>query len=198
MSDEKTLIVMRGLPSTGKSTRAKELLELLIVPEAAPEPGKGIFSTDEFFYIKVKPDKPKEYSFDRGYLGAAHKWNLLRVQDAINWSWPLVIIDNTNTTAKEFCCGYAKYGFWQGYKICIEEPTSERWMEIRQLLTDKRANKKALKEWAAKLAEGSRETHGVPAYAIEKMMWRWECDLDPENVVRICEEQHTTSLQTRC
>lgn len=175
MIDEKTLIVMRGLPWTGKSTRAKELL-------GSSVGSKGIFSTDEFFYIKVKPDNPKEYSFDRGYLGAAHKWNLLRVQNAINWSFPLVIVDNTNTTLSE-PRSYVEYAHINGYNICIEEPTSPQWLEIALLLLNKKSNKKALKKWAVKLAEGSKDTHGVPHFAIERMMWRWETNMTVDRIL---------------
>ena len=176
----KRLVIMRGLPWCGKSYRAKEI---------AGETGL-IFSTDEYWYKINKPDKPEEYSFNPRYLGAAHKWNQLRAQRAIDLGEPLIVIDNTNTTAKEFCCDYAKYAHFQDYKICIEEPTSERWLEIRELLKRKRDNKKALREWAAKLEEGSKETHSVPQWAIERMMWRWEPGLDAEHVVEVCISQH--------
>lgn len=183
MDGNKTLIIMRGLPWCGKSTRAKEL---------AGENGQ-IFSTDEFWYVVNKPDQPDEYSFNPRFLAQAHKWNQLRAQRRIDMGDSLLIIDNTNTTAKEFCCDYARYAHWQDYKIRIEEPTSPWWLEIRELLRNKRANKKALKDWAVKLAEGSQETHNVPAFAIEKMMFRWECDLSPEAVIQTCIEQHQSS-----
>jgi hypothetical protein len=168
----KTLIIMRGLPWSGKSYRAEEL---------AGEDGV-IFSTDEYWYKIYKPEEPDKYTWNPRFIADAHKWNQLRTQRQIDLGNPLIIVDNTNTVRKELF-PYADYAYWQDYKICIEEPTSERWLEIRQLLTDKRGNKKALKEWAAKLAEGSLETHQVPAYAIEKMMWRWECDLALEDIL---------------
>lgn len=170
--DGKTLIVMRGLPWTGKSYRAKEL---------AGENGQ-IFSTDEFWYKVNKPDKPDEYSFNPRFLEQAHKWNQLRCQRRIDMGDPLLIVDNTNTTAVE-AKPYVEYAHWQDYEIRIEEPTSSWWLEIRELLLNKKANKKALKDWAAKLAEGSKETHSVPAFAIERMMWRWQCDLTVDQVL---------------
>ena len=181
MSEEKTLIIMRGLPFTGKSTRAKEL---------AGDTGL-IFSTDDYWYEVNFPEKPDEYSFNRNRLHMAHKWNLIRAQRAMEQGQPLIIIDNTNTTQKEFCCDYAKYAHWQGYNICIKEPTSPQWVDIAPLLLNKKANKKELKNWAAKLAEGSKENHNVPQFAIERMMWRWECDLLPENVMDNCIHNHT-------
>jgi hypothetical protein len=180
MDAERLLIIMRGLPSSGKSFRAKQLAE---------ERGV-IFSTDDYWYQVNHPEKPDEYSFNPRFLSGAHKWNQLRAQRAIDIGSPLVIIDNTNTIASEFCCSYARYAHWQDYKICIEEPTSEWWLEIRELLKNKRANKKALKEWAVKLAEKSEKTHKVPFFAIERMMWRWESDLDPVAVVESCIESH--------
>lgn len=178
---EKTLIVIRGLPWTGKSTRAKEL---------AGETGL-IYSTDDYWYQVNKPDKPDEYSFNHRMLHHAHKWNQLRAQRSIDMGEPLIIIDNTNTTAKEFCCDYSKYAHYQDYKICIEEPTSPQWIEISSLLLSKRQNKKELKEWAKKLEEGSKENHNVPFFAIERMMWRWECNLIAEKIIDYCIHNHT-------
>ncbi len=169
----KTLIIMRGLPWTGKSYRAKELAEN----------EELIFSTDDYWYEVNFPKKPDEYSFNPRQLGAAHKWNQLRAQRAIDVGETPIVIDNTNTTASE-PLPYVEYAHWQEYKICIEEPTSERWLEIRGLLQSKKSNKKELKEWAAKLAEGSKETHNVPHFAIERMMWRWQCDLTVDQILK--------------
>ena len=169
---EKLLIIMRGLPWTGKSTRAKEL---------AGEDGL-VFSTDDFFHTEVKPDEPEVYSFDRRYLRQAHKWNLLRVQDAIHWEKPLLIVDNTNTTSSE-AKPYVEYAHINRYTIQIEEPTSPHWLEIKPLLLNKKDNKKAIKAWAVKLAMGSKETHNVPAYAIEKMMWRWQNNITVQQIL---------------
>lgn len=157
---------MRGIPWTGKSYTAKQLL--------AESGHEGfIFSTDEFWYKVNKPDLPEEYSFNPRLLGDAHHWNQQRTFRQIELGWPLLIIDNTNTMYDEFKV-YVDYAIPQGYDIKIQEPTSERWLEIARLLEDKRGNKDALKQWANVLAEGSKETHSVPFWAIEKMMWRWE------------------------
>lgn len=178
MDDVKTLIVMRGLPWTGKSYRAKEL-----------QGGGVIFSTDEYFYKILKPDKPDEYSFNPRFLFDAHRWNRVRAQKAIEEGISPIIIDNTNTTLEEFLV-YAEYAYYQDYQIRIEEPTTQRWMDIRELLEDKRRNKSALKDWAKKLEEGSKETHCVPFFAIERMMWRWQNDLTPDSVVKFIENKH--------
>lgn len=160
---EKKLVVMRGLPWTGKSYTAKEI---------AGEKGR-ILSTDDYWYEINKPDEPESYSFNPRLLGVAHGWNQQRAFRLIEVGHPLVIIDNTNTTYGEFSV-YVDYATPQDYEVVIQEPTSDRWLEIAPLLTDTRANKRELKEWAKKLEEGSKESHNVPGWAIEKMMWRWE------------------------
>jgi len=40
-----------------------------------------------------------------------------------------------------------------------------------------------------KLAEGSLESHKVPAFAIERMMWRWNNDLTVEDILNAEDHQ---------
>ncbi len=171
-SPVKTLIIMRGLPWTGKSYRAREL---------AGTTGK-IFSTDDYWYQVNHPEKPDEYSFNPRFLAHAHKWNQVRAHQAMNMGEPLIIIDNTNTTPSE-PKAYVEYACWQDYTCRVEEPTSERWLEIAELLRHKRDNKDALRAWAKVLEEGSKETHKVPFFAIERMMWRWWYDMTVEHIL---------------
>lgn len=170
---KKVLVILRGLPWCGKSYHAKQIAGSIGV----------IFSTDDYWYQVVKPDKPDEYSFNMALLGKAHKWNQDRAKKAMDDGVPLIIIDNTNTVASE-PRPYVEHGELRGYEILIEEPTSERWLVIGELLKDTRANKKELKGWAETLAVGSKETHNVPAFAIEKMMWRWQSDLTVDDILK--------------
>lgn len=171
-SGEKVLIVMRGLPSSGKSYRANQL---------AGDTGV-IYSTDEYWYKINNADQPDVYSFDFKLLGEAHRWNQARAIDSFDSGDELVIIDNTNITVSEPRV-YVSYAYKLGYKICIEEPTSDHWKEIRVLLRDKRRNEKQLKRWAGKLANLSLETHCVPQEVIEKMMWRWQNNVTAEQIL---------------
>lgn len=168
----KKLVIMRGLPWCGKSTRAKEI---------AGDEGL-IFSTDEYWYKVHKPEKPDVYSFNPRFLEDAHNWNRLRAERAMWNESPLVIIDNTNTTPKE-PLPYVIAGIAVDYEIVIEEPTCPRWLEIRKLLLDKKANKQELKDWAYKLEEGSAENHNVPAFAIERMMRRWHNNMTVQDIL---------------
>lgn len=178
----KRLILMRGLPFAGKSYRANQIL--------AENGGGLIFSTDEYWYKMVEPDQPEKYSFKPNYLAHAHYWNQQRCYRAIEMGEPLIVVDNTNTMLKEFCCSYARYALCQDYEVSIEEPTSDRWLEIKALLANKNQNRDKLKEWALKLEEGSQGIHNVPAFAIERMMWRWEEIPNLTEALEKCEREH--------
>ena len=159
----KTLILMRGGASSGKSTRAREL---------AGDNGV-ILSTDEFWYKMVDPQEPDKYSFKPHLLSEAHLWNQRRAQKYIEEGHPKVIIDNTNIRLFEMMA-YVRYSVPQDYDLQVAEPTSPHWLEIRPLLHDKRGNRDTLQEWSHKLAKLSEATHNVPAYAIMRMLWNWE------------------------
>lgn len=180
------MVILRGLPSCGKSYRANQLVE-----EAAKDGVEAvIFSTDEYWYKILKPELPDEYSFNLSYLADAHKWNKRRTQRAIELGHPYIIVDNTNITSKVFCCDYLKYAHCQEYACSIEEPTSNHWKEIRELLYRKKQNEEQLKSWAAKLAEISLKTHKVPQWSIERMMWKWENNLEVSKILDICIKEH--------
>jgi hypothetical protein len=134
-----------------------------------------IYSTDEYWYKVNSPEKPDEYSFDMKLIGKAHSWNQARAKKSMDEGHPLIIIDNTNTTAEE-ASPYVSHAIIKGYEVHIQEPTSERWQLISSLLNDKEANDNALRSWSEELAAGSKETHSVPEFAIERMMGRWQTD----------------------
>uniref|UniRef100_A0A672JE48 NEDD4-binding protein 2-like 2 n=1 Tax=Salarias fasciatus TaxID=181472 RepID=A0A672JE48_SALFA len=81
------LILMRGLPGSGKSTRARCLL--------STGPSGVILSTDDYFA------DDDGYHFEPGLLGAAHEWNQRRAKHALFDGCSPVIIDNTNLQAWE-------------------------------------------------------------------------------------------------
>lgn len=71
---------MRGLPGSGKSTKAKLL---------AGEKGL-IYSTDDFFMVGGK------YMYNPTMIVEYHKNNLERTVKAMHQEEPLIIVDNTN------------------------------------------------------------------------------------------------------
>lgn len=96
------LVIMRGLPGSGKSTEALRL---------AMESGHGgaICSTDEYFI-----GSDGVYRFDPKRIALAHTWNQERARTYMKDGCPLVIIDNTNTQAwepREYCISGIRYGY---------------------------------------------------------------------------------------
>jgi NEDD4-binding protein 2 len=71
------LIIMRGLPGSGKSTKAQLLV------------GDGkIYATDDYW--------GDDYAFDRARIGEAHEWNQQRVHEAIVAGVSPIVVDATN------------------------------------------------------------------------------------------------------
>ncbi|XP_008274867.1 breast cancer type 2 susceptibility protein [Stegastes partitus] len=105
------LILMRGLPGSGKSTMARELL--------STGPSGIILSTDDYFAYK------DGYHYEPGLLGKAHEWNQRRAKDALHDGRSPIIIDNTNIQAWEMK-PYVKMALERGYKVDFCEPDT-RW-----------------------------------------------------------------------
>ncbi|XP_061106224.1 NEDD4-binding protein 2-like 1 isoform X2 [Conger conger] len=78
------LIIMRGLPASGKTDLARKTME-----------GYGnagfILSTDDYFINDYG-----HYNFDYNQLGEAHAWNQDRAEEAMRDRVHPIIIDNTN------------------------------------------------------------------------------------------------------
>jgi tRNA uridine 5-carbamoylmethylation protein Kti12 len=82
---EKLLIIMRGVPGSGKSSLSEKIKQKFGNDNVA------IFSTDQYFL-----DKFGKYNFDPSKLKDAHAWNFGRSVDAFRKNFPVVVIDNTN------------------------------------------------------------------------------------------------------
>jgi tRNA uridine 5-carbamoylmethylation protein Kti12 len=85
-----TLIIIRGLPGSGKTTFAKKLANTL---------NASHFEADMYF-----TDDKGNYNFDSAKIKDAHEWCFKSVQDALE-SNKVVIVSNTFTQKWE----YAKY-----------------------------------------------------------------------------------------
>lgn len=107
----KKLIIMRGVPGSGKSSYVKEEF-----PDAA------ICSADRFMI-----DDDGNYKFDRNMIQTCHKLCRQEAEDAMADDVPLVVIDNTNIRVWEFR-PYLDLAEKFGYEveiIRIQEPTEE-------------------------------------------------------------------------
>jgi len=78
----KQVIVLRGLPGSGKSTVAHKL-------------GGTVVSADDLF------ETPEGYRFDPGRIGEAHNACFRAFIEAVQAGEPLVVVDNTNTMVAE-------------------------------------------------------------------------------------------------
>jgi NEDD4-binding protein 2 len=87
----RTLILLRGLPGSGKSTFANYMFS------------NNIFEADQYFY-----NEEGKYNFDASKLYEAHKWCQLRVEHAMEDNlesggvyFSEIVVSNTSTTEKE-------------------------------------------------------------------------------------------------
>lgn len=92
-------IVLRGLPGSGKSTYARQLIQkYLMDPEKISRMnGAVVFSTNDLFY-----DPDGYYQFDGAALSDYHQRTLNRVTDALKAEISLVILDNLNIKHRHY------------------------------------------------------------------------------------------------
>lgn len=149
----KEFIIMRGVPGSGKSFKAKQIAGTSGV----------VNSADDYFMEKGKGS----YAFDPSLLGAAHKQCQDRTAKALEQGKTPVIIDNTNTTKKELSQlkPIIEYAKSLGYSIRIEEPDTQWWKE------------RNVDEFEKK------NTHKVPREAIERMVNRFVPDITVDNIL---------------
>lgn len=108
------MIIMRGLPGSGKSYLAKLIVEKLIGP--SPSNYKNhVFSSDDYFMVRGK------YQYDPAYISYAHAWNQKRVQESAILGVSPIIIDNTNIEIWEMR-PYVIDALRNGYFIEVVEP----------------------------------------------------------------------------
>ena len=95
------VIILRGVPGSGKSTQTKKYPDAYIV------------SADHYFM-----DDKGVYRFDMAKIGAAHGQCKGRFEAALKALKPLIIVDNTNTTVKELKF-YVEAAKTAGYEVEI-------------------------------------------------------------------------------
>lgn len=146
----KVLILMRGLPGSGKSSLSKYILENTIGYNNTYD--KHILSTDDFF------TKNGVYQYNKSQLPEAHGYNHQRAFSVMCKGFSPVIIDNTNTQMWEMK-PYAMMATDYGYILEILEPDTH-WC----------FNEKELEK---------RNKHGVSKVVIKNMLDRYEKNVTP-------------------
>lgn len=106
------LVIVRGLPGSGKSTLSKEI---------AKRTSGNHFEADMFF-----EDKDGKYNFNPALLGKAHSWCLESVRKSIASGHRTTIVSNTFTTKKELKPYLKLLEEFDDLSIEITEPVT-RW-----------------------------------------------------------------------
>ncbi len=159
---QKRMILMRGLPSCGKSFASRQLVI----------DGGIHIEFDEFFYTQAG-DNPARYDWSAKLLPSARRWNYERIKRAIQNNASPIVVDSDNSPCAT-TGAYVTLALDHGYQINFKEPETPWWREIRRLLDDKKANREALRNWAQKLVLLSRGTHRVPLERFLHRIERWD------------------------
>lgn len=157
-SMNKEFIIMRGIPSSGKSYLANEL---------AGKEGK-VFSADDYH---IDPET-QQYNWKQENVEDAHKWNHDRIKKAIQQGVSPVIADNTHVKKWELKALKHIVLFAQrlGYDVRIEEPNSD-WYHWDTAFD------------ADALYERNKKTHNVPKKSIQRMIDSYEHDITVDNIL---------------
>lgn len=110
--EAKTVIIMRGIPGSGKSHRANYLCEQARLNLLCWE----VCSADNFFI-----DGSGNYNWNPRLIGKAHEWCRVAFVKSLQDGIEIVIVDNTNTTIKEMEF-YVDWALSYGYNIKFIEP----------------------------------------------------------------------------
>lgn len=168
---DRTLILMRGLPSCGKSWTAKRL---------AGDDGL-VLETDQYFYTEVGTDTDS-YDYDADLLPVARDWIFQRMVAAIAAGVSPIVIDRGNGLNAE-TQRFARYAHQHGYTVQLREPDSEWWAELRVLLKYKDfLDPRILDTWADRLAK-QNDGHRVSSKQIRRWMDRWRYDVTVEAIL---------------
>lgn len=165
-SSQPIVYLMRGLPGSGKSYRARQL---------AGEQGI-VLETDRYFYSEVGTD-PESYDFDASLLPVARSWVFEQLRTAVSALVSPIVLDRGNGLNIE-TREYAAFAHQHGYQVELAEPESAWWQELRVLLKYKRhVADEVFDGWAKHLSDRTQIGHRVPAAIIRRWMQQWRFDL---------------------
>lgn len=137
----KVLTILRGLPGSGKSHRAKRL----VLDHMLKNVQAVAISTDEYFMAG------KLYLFDPKELASAHYWNKKRCEKLMAKGIPEIIVDNTHTMlwemrdvvelARKFSYDIEiltdKFGFSKDVQSCVLNNSHGVPLEAVQRMSDR-------------------------------------------------------------
>lgn len=141
----KQVVILRGLPGSGKSHYAKSLCDELVNND---ESKFVVCSTDDYFYTE------SGYRFDKAKLSEYHNLNLARFIRALAQGIELVILDNTNIKKWEFSA-YLEAAHALNY-------------QVKEVVVGE------IKDKAMQHLYYQRNVHKVPLRTINKMAYQFE------------------------
>uniref|UniRef100_A0A2K5DLY3 Smr domain-containing protein n=1 Tax=Aotus nancymaae TaxID=37293 RepID=A0A2K5DLY3_AOTNA len=168
------LVLLRGLPGSGKSFLARTLQE--------DNPSGVILSTDDYFYING------QYQFDVKYLGEAHEWNQNRAKEAFEKKISPIIIDNTNLQAWEMK-PYVALSQKYKYKVLFREP--DTWWKFKPKELARRNIHGVSKEKISRMLEHYQRFVSVPIIMSSSVPEKIECI---ELCAYSCDDRSTSNL----
>uniref|UniRef100_A0A8C2UD73 NEDD4 binding protein 2 like 2 n=1 Tax=Coturnix japonica TaxID=93934 RepID=A0A8C2UD73_COTJA len=142
---QKVLLILRGLPGSGKSTLSRFLLD--------HSRDGVVLSTDDYFR------QQDGYTYNAAQLGDAHDWNQKRAKQAMEQGKSPVIIDNTNTQAWEMK-PYVEVALEKGYRVEFREP--DTWWKFDPEELEKRNKHGVTREKIAQMLERYEYQISVP------------------------------------
>lgn len=175
----KTVVLMRGLPSSGKSFRAKELAREGVLCE-----------TDSYL------EAPELLGKSECSMEEAREANFHDFQRHIQAGRSPIVVDRGNGLNDETYI-YVNHAIENGYEIQLEEPNSPWWCEMQTLFRYRPYTDAILEAWAHQLAEINLATHEVPVETILDWLDSWIADLTTSELIeearRFAAEQGPTS-----
>ena len=136
---DRTMVICRGLPGSGKTTMARRIGR-----------GGAVFSADDFFMVDGR------YVYRRPLVGQAHIWNEARARRAMAAGITPVVIDNTTIRATD-ATRYVRLARTFGYRIVVREPDTWWRFDVTELAKRNRHNvpehviRAMLRQWEPEL-----------------------------------------------
>ena len=163
------MVIMRGIPGSGKSHAARKYLEDNSFRRINYNERRAYLAFSERYGLILSTDDywGEDYNFIPAKMKEAHEWNQNRADESALLEFGCIVIDNTNTVAWEWE-PYLHIAKNHDYDVTILYPDTPWWnvaernMRIGNILDSDVAEFE------------NRNTHGVPEQIIRRMMERFQ------------------------